>query len=135
MQELIFNLCNITHLSILVMMYIIVNATLKTIYITNPKQKILLCISQSRTNYWHLIMKWTAIFFYLQLHVKPTKFSCNLLKMSIYFYVHPSTHYFPKKQFCRKKVTNLELEIHQFYKAIKKEFFKNELCSIGKAPF
>lgn len=134
MKELIINLCKITHLSILVMMYIIVNATLKTIYITNPKQKILLCISQSRTNYWHLIMKWTAIFFYLQLHVKPTKFSCNLLKMSIYFYVHPSTHYFPKKQFCRKKVTNLELEIHHFIKQSKKNFLKMNCVALAKHP-
>lgn len=133
MQELIFNLCNITHLSILVMMYIIVNATLKTIYITNPKQKILLCISQSRTNYWHLIMKWTAIFL-LATACKTHKIFPNLLKMSIYFYVHPSTHYFPKKQFCRKKVTNLELEIHRFIKQSKKNFLKINCVALAKHP-
>lgn len=75
-----------------------------------------------------------SYFFYLQLHVKPTKFSYNLLKRSIYFYVHPSTHYFPKKQFCRKKVTNLELEIHHFIKQSKKNFLKINCVALAKHP-
>lgn len=75
-----------------------------------------------------------SYFFLLATACKTHKIFPNLLKMSIYFYVHPSTHYFPKKQFCRKKVTNLELEIHRFIKQSKKNFLKMNCVALAKHP-